>query len=58
MHDQMEAAEARIERWADSHISGNSFLCDGCDEWYPIDSGVPASPHPCSPFICTKCAGL
>lgn len=54
--DTIEIGEARAERWADSHIDGDRFLCDGCDEWYPVDFGVTASPDPYAPLICTHCA--
>lgn len=54
--DPIEAGEARAERWADENVKGDNFLCAGCDEWYPIDSGVTATPDPYAPLICTKCA--
>jgi len=54
--DPIEIAEARMDRWAETHIDGDQFLCDGCGKWYPIDAGVAATPDPYSPPICSNCA--
>lgn len=53
--DPIEQGEARIERWADTHIRGDIFTCQ-CGKQCELDNGVALSPNPnCIP-VCPECA--
>ena len=54
--DPIEMGEASMERWADTHIEGNWFLCDGCGIRYRLDEAIQATPNPYSAPICCHCA--
>jgi hypothetical protein len=53
--DPIEQGEARAERWADKHVSGNSFRCS-CGKECKLENGVILSPDPNGIPVCPDCA--
>ncbi len=53
--DPIECAEADVERWADKHVDGDSFVCS-CGQICKLDNGVIMTPNPYGIPVCPECA--
>ena len=53
--DPIERAEARAEIWAETHASGDGFIC-ACGSRFKLEDGVILTPDPYGIPVCPKCA--
>jgi hypothetical protein len=53
--DPIELWESGVEHWADTHVQGDSFICD-CGERCKLENGVILTPNPYGSPVCPDCA--